>query len=455
MTHHDPGTPVPEDSAPVDILDPAISDPQGDDSRPHWVRHVTLFLGGQTVSLFGSMLVQYAIMWHLTLETKSGLVMAFAAVFGFLPQALISIFAGVWADRMNRKVLIIAADASIAVTTLALALYMLSGHDDLWLIYLTLAIRSVGAGIQMPAVAAIIPQIVPTSQLMRINGINGTIQSGMMLLAPAVAALLYANFSIISIFFVDVVTAVIGIGLLLLIPVPTIRKASELAVSYFEDLVEGVRYVWTHSFVRWLLMLFGIVFVLAAAPSYLTPLMVVRSFGEEVWMLTVLELSFSIGMMLAGILIAIWQGTKNRVAMIVITAMSFAVITLAMGFTTNLWVFFGLMFLFGLAVPYFSTPSMTLLQEKVEPERHGRVFSFMGIVMAVAMPFGMVVFGPLADIYSVESLLVIAGALMMVVVAIAIGIPAGRRAMAAANAPSPAESAAQSDTRPATEDSPH
>lgn len=402
-----------------------------------WRRNVALFLSGQTVSLFGSMLVQYAVMWHLTLETKSGVVMALAAVFGFLPQAIMSVFGGVWADRVNRKVLIILADATIALTTLALALLMMFGIYDLWLIFLTLAIRSTGAGIQMPAVSALIPQITPQDQLMRVNGINGAIQSGMALLAPAVAGVLYATASLVSIFFVDVVTAVVGIGMLILVPVATIRRASDEHVPYFVDLVEGVRYIANHTFVRWLLLLFGVVFLLAAAPSYLTPLMVARTFGEEVWKLTVLELSFSVGMLIAGILIAIWAGAKNRVGMIIITSVAFALITLVMGLTTNLYVFFALMFIFGLAVPYFSTPAMTLLQEKVEPEKQGRVFGFVGIVMAVAMPIGMGVFGPLADVVSVESLLVAAGSLMLVVVIVAVTVPAGRRAIAdAAAAPS-------------------
>jgi DHA3 family macrolide efflux protein-like MFS transporter len=78
---------------------------------------------------------------------------------------------------------------------------------------------------------------------------------------------------------------------------------------------------------------------------------------------------------------------------------------------------------------------MTLLQERVEPERQGRVFGFVGIVMAVAMPIGMVAFGPLADTFTVESLLVIAGILLFVVIAVAVLVPAGRRAMAAASAP--------------------
>ena len=442
MTDATPATPdAAQDEVSQDgVAEDDLAQNRATEDRPHWKRDIVVFLTSQTISLFGSMLVQYAIMWHLTLITKSGVVLALAAVFGFLPQAIVSIFGGVWADRVNRKLLIIWADASIAATTLALAIFMLSGVDDLWLIYATLAIRSTGAGIQMPAVSALIPQLVPTQHLLRVNGINGSIQSGMALLAPAIGGALYATASIVAIFFVDVVTAVIGIGLLALLAVPTIRRAGDEHPTYFADLVEGVKYVAHHAFVRWLLVVFAIVFVLIVAPSYLTPLMIVRTFGDEVWKLVVNELAFSVGMMLGGILIAVWGGTKNRVVMIVISSFVFGILSIGLGLSTNLWIFFAFMFLLGLAVPYFSTPSMTLLQERVEPERQGRVFGFVGIVMAVAMPIGMVAFGPLADTFTVESLLVIAGILLFVVIAIAVIVPAGRRAMAAAAAP-PAEPA--------------
>lgn len=400
--------------------------------RPHWKRDVVVFLTGQTVSLFGSMLVQYAVMWHLTLTTKSGVVLALAALFGFLPQAIVSIFGGVWADRLNRKMLIIVADLTIAASTLTLALLMISGVDALWLIFATLAIRSTGAGIQSPAVSALIPQITPTEHLMRVNSVLGSVQSAMALLAPAVAGILYANFSIVSIFFVDVVTAVVGVSLLATIAVPTIVRTEK--TGYFEDLVEGVRYIAHHAFVRWLLVLFGVVFLLVVAPSYLTPLMVARTFGDEVWKLTVLELAFSVGMVLGGVIIAVWGGTKNRVIMIVASSALFGVLAIAMGLSTNLYVFFGFMAILGLAVPFFSTPSMTLLQETVEPERQGRVFGFVGIVMAVAMPLGMVVFGPLADAISVELILIGTGVIMFVVIAVAIVLPSGRRAIHAAGA---------------------
>ncbi|CAB4637639.1 unannotated protein [freshwater metagenome] len=77
---------------------------------------------------------------------------------------------------------------------------------------------------------------------------------------------------------------------------------------------------------------------------------------------------------------------------------------------------------------------MTLLQETVEPERQGRVFGFLGIVMAVAMPLGMSILGPLADVVSVEILLIVTGIATVVIAVVAVLLPAGRRAMAAAHA---------------------
>ncbi|MBN9202009.1 MAG: MFS transporter [Microbacterium sp. SCN 70-18] len=438
MTEEDRPESTPDaDAAPG--ADAAVDDP------PHWLRKVVLFLSGQTVSLLGSMLVQYAVFWYLTITYQSGVIMALAAVFGFLPQAIVSIFGGVWADRHNRKLLIMAADASIALATLALAVILLSGYDAVWIIFAALAVRSAGTGIQMPAVSALIPQITPTRHLLRVNGINGTIQSAMALLAPAGAGAIFAwssavnggsAASLVPIFLIDVVTAVIGIAILATIAVPTIRRVGAETPGYFADLVDGIRYIAHHAFVRWLLVVFAIIFLLTVAPSNLTPLMLVRSFPagteQDVVNLAVLEVSFSIGMVLGGILVASFFARRSRIGMIIVSSLSFGALSIGLGLSANIWVFFAFMFLVGLAVPFFSTPSMTLLQETVQPERQGRVFGFVGIVMAVAMPIGMTVFGPLADIVAIEVLLVAAGLLTFTVIGAAVWLPAGRRAVAAA-----------------------
>jgi DHA3 family macrolide efflux protein-like MFS transporter len=411
------------------------------ESMPGWKKKVAVFLVGQTITTFGSLLVQYALLWHLTLTTKSGVVLALAAVFGFLPQAVVSIFAGVWADRVNRKVMIILSDSTIALATLVLAFFMLSGVDDLWLIFLVMAVRSAGAGIQMPAISALIPQIVPTDKLMRVNGINSSVQSSLLIIGPVAAAGIYSTFSLAAILFVDVVTAVIGLSLLATIAVPTLsRAASDDKPSYFTDLREGLKYIFSHDLVRWVMVIYSIVFLLVVAPSNLSPLMLVRTFGDDVWLLTILELSFGIGMVAGGALMAIFGSKADRLGMMVGTSILFGVLAVVMGFTTNLILFYTLFFLIGLAVPAFSTSSMTLLQETVEPERQGRVFGFVGIVMAVAMPIGMAVLGPLADIVSVEILLIATGAITVLIAVVAVLLPAGKRAIAAAHASTGPES---------------
>ena len=89
----------------------------------NWKRNIILFLSSQTISLFGSSLVQYAIMWHITLTTESGMMMTLFIICGFIPTFILSPVAGVWADRYNRKILIILADGLIATVNLFSPLY--------------------------------------------------------------------------------------------------------------------------------------------------------------------------------------------------------------------------------------------------------------------------------------------------------------------------------------------
>jgi DHA3 family macrolide efflux protein-like MFS transporter len=403
---------------PTDFADDTADDASAP-VRPHWVRDTVLFLSGQTVSLFGSSLVQYAILWYLTLKTQSGVVLTLATVFGFLPQAVTSVFGGVWADRHNRKFLLIGADATIAVTTLVLAIMLWQGTDALWLIYATLAIRSAGAGIQTPAVGALLPQIVPAPALMRVNGINMSIQSAMMLLAPAIAAALFAWLGLQAVLLVDVGTAIIGIGLVALIPVARVLRTAAPA-SYFGDLKAGLAYVRSHRVILRVLVYFALVMILMAPPGYLSPLMVVRTFGEEVWKLTVNELAFGVGMLVGGALIAAWGGWRDRMRMLRATSLAFGLLSVGLGLSGSVFgwsgsfaVYLTIMLVLGGAVSFFSTTTVTLFQEQVEGEMQGRVFGVQGITVALAMPVGMLIFGPLADVISIEWITIIAGALMV------------------------------------------
>ncbi len=377
-----------------------------------WQRRVILFLAGQGVSLFGSSLVQYAIMWHITLSTRSGPMMTIAAAAGFLPQILISLFAGVWADRYNRKTLILAADILIAVATLALALVFLTGFKPVWMLFVVMAVRSFGAGVHSPAVSALIPQIVPQDKLARVNGINGSVQSAIMLLSPAAsgALLSFANLEII--FFIDVVTAAIAVGILLTLAIPMHQRSEVHEHSQIDELKAGVRYASQHPFVRSLLVLYSFLFVLVTPVAFLTPLMVARSFGEEVWRLTANEIVFFAGSISGGVIFSIWGGFKKRIYTLAASTAAFGLLTLGMGLAQTFLVYLGFMFILGLGMPFLNIPVTVMLQESVEPGMMGRVFSMVQIVSSAAFPLGMLFFGPAAEIVRVETLLIITGVLM-------------------------------------------
>ena len=122
-------------------------------------RNIILYLASQIVSPLGSSLAQSVIFWYITLETKSGTMMTVAIVVGFLPTFLISPFAGVLADRHDRKKIIILADALVAAATLALVAAFRLGYGSIWVIIAAMGVRGIGQGLQQPAVSAFLPQL--------------------------------------------------------------------------------------------------------------------------------------------------------------------------------------------------------------------------------------------------------------------------------------------------------
>ena len=383
--------------------------------QTNWKKNIILFISSQTLSLFGSALVQYAISWHITLTTQSGVMMTLAILCGFLPNLLLSPFAGVWADRYNRKLLIICSDSMIALATLALAIVFLLGYDQFALLFVILAIRSLGTAVQTPTVSALIPQIVPEDKLTKVNGINASIQAVIMLLAPVLSAALYANTPLETILFIDVSTAAVAVlTLLLFLKIPAHAKAREKqSISYFSDMMIGFRYIFNHSFLRKFVVFLGLFTFLAAPVAFLTPLQITRNYGEAVWRLTAIEMTFSIGMALGGLLIGFWGGFKNRIHTMVLACLATGTGTLLLGVVPNFWLYMFCLAMVGAAMPFFNTPTTVLIQETVEENFMGRVFGLISMVSSSMMPLGMLIFGPMADYVRIEILLFITGALMI------------------------------------------
>ena len=378
----------------------------------NWKRNVFIFIASETLSLMGSMTVSFAVIWYITLETSSGFLMTLSIVCSFLPQILISLFAGVWADRYDRKKLIIYADLFIAIPTLILAFLFLSGITSLWLIFTISIVRSIGSGVQSPAVGAILPQIVPPDKLMKVNGINSSIGSVMMLVSPALSGLLLSLFGLSATLFLDFATAVTAVVILSFLPiVARIKSADDPDANVMEELKAGIAYARSHTLIKYLLVFYALFFFLITPAAFLTPLLVERSFGSDVWLLTANEISWSIGCLIGGLAVTVTGGFKNRIFTMAISCIAFGVLFAFLGLASNFTLYLAIMLIAGVFMPLFGTAETILIQEQVPEHMLGRVFSMIQIIASSVMPLGMVLFGPLADIVSIESIMIGTGVL--------------------------------------------
>ncbi|MDL2224905.1 MFS transporter [Eubacteriales bacterium OttesenSCG-928-M02] len=381
-----------------------------------WRRNTALFIISQGITLLGSSIVQMAIIWQVALETSSGLWVTLLTLAGTIPQTVVSLFGGVWADRYSRKRLIILADAGIAIVTFLLALASMLGRmaNILPLLILVSALRSLGAGIQTPAVSAVIPQIVPEEHLMRYNGINSSMMSIVQFAAPAAAGAVLALGSFHWILLLDVATAIIGIFILGFVPIPAQKRLEQEHVgSVFADMKAGISYAGSDRLVRGVLLTFGAFIFLSVPSSFLTVLMIERTFGDSYIYLTVNEMAGFAGMVLGGALLGAWGGFGDRRKTLALGLLCFGLFSLAIGFTYTFWLFAVLMFLMSFFIPVVQSATTTMLQENVPEEKQGRVFGLLGAMYSGFMPLGTALFGPLADAVKIQWMVIACGGLIV------------------------------------------
>ena len=175
---------------------------------------------------------------------------------------------------------------------------------------------------------------------------------------------------------------------------------------------QGFSYIRTHRFLVPYFSFVAVLLVLVAPAAFLTPLQVVRTFGSDVWRLTAIEMAFSVGMMSGGAFVAWWGGFTNRIHTMVLASAIMAVCTALLGVMPNFWAYLVPMGVFGVALPLYNTGATVLLQEHVEPDFLGRVFSIFTMLQTAMMPLGMLVFGPMSEFVRIEVLLIVTGIAM-------------------------------------------
>ncbi|MCE7861579.1 MAG: MFS transporter, partial [Chloroflexi bacterium CFX2] len=301
----------------------------------NWARRFFTIFTGQALSLFGSSLVQFALIWHLTQKTGSATVLATASLFGMLPQILLGPIAGTIVDRGNRRIIMIVSDSLIAVSTLLLAYLFWSGAAEVWHVYLALTVRSAGGAFHHPAMSASTTLMVPKEHLARVSGANQTLQGLVSIVAPPVGALLVAVMPTQNVLMIDVLTAILGVTPLLFysIPQPERKGAHPSApkAGFLQDLGAGFKYMASWPGLLMLGLMAAMLNFLLAPTSALTPLLVTKYFGKGALELGSLDSFFGVGMIAGGITLSVWGGFKKKIvtSLTGIVLFSFAILAIA------------------------------------------------------------------------------------------------------------------------------
>lgn len=380
-------------------------------SQQSWRANIVWFLISQGITLFGSQIVQMAIVWYVTRNTGSGSWVAAVSIASYLPQFIVSFAGGYFADRYSRKTLIILSDLMIAFVTLAfmVCVQQLNGGYDLMkeLIFLSV-VRSAAAGIQAPSVNAAIADMVPADDYMRYNGLNAAIQSLVQFVSPAAAVVALASGSLRSVFSIDVVSAVIGISILYCLRITDagyIKNEETIRGNIFR----GLRSLFSNKGIRNTIYLYGWFLWWSVPGGYLAGLYVARTYGDSYWYLTMVEVVGFGGMLLGGILLSRMKVCLNRMYTAMLGLIVFGFMSIAMSISKNYELYLICMLVYGIALTVIQTTITTMLQELSTPETRGRVFGLMSSIYASIYPIGMAVFGALSDMIPLVWLMIVSG----------------------------------------------
>ncbi len=397
------------------------------DNKPWKTTFFTIW-SGQALSILGSQLVQFTLIWYLTVQTGSATVLATATLVGMLPNVVIGPFIGTLVDRWNRRRTMVLADSIEALATIALAVLFALDVVEVWHIFVILFIRSLAGAFHANAMNASTSLMVPVEQLTRIQGLNQLLNGGLNIVAAPLGALLLGMLSMPSILSIDVITALFAILPLVFIQVPQpVRNTVEAEkTTVWTDFKAGLRYMigWPGLLIIGL-MTVGINFTIIPAFSLL-PLMVKEYFGGSAIHLSWLEAAMGAGMILGGALLGIWGGFSRKIltSLFGLMGMGAGTLILALAPASAIFLAVGGALLVGLMTPVTMGPFFALIQSTVEPDKQARIFSLLSSVGTGITPLGLMIAGPVTDRVGIQAWFLLGGLLCIFMAVAGLFIPA-------------------------------
>jgi len=354
---------------------------------------------GEVASTVGSALTSFALGIWIYERTGSVSMLTFNMLAFVLPNLLLTPFAGVIADRWNRKWVMVLGDAGVAVMTFIV--FLLAAADNLRIgyIFLLSAGASVFGSLQWPAYAAAIPLIVPKQHLGRAGALSQVGEGLAELAAPLIAGSLYVmpGVGIEGIVLIDFATFIFSTITLILVPIPHRHRGEtgQKKTSALQEIRLGWQYIAQRSGLLGLIVYFTILnFLLEFMYALAQPLLLETASPDQAGE----AMSIVAAGLLVGIAVmAIWGGPQRRVHGILISGVLSGVVLSVAGLRPSLTLITVAGFGYFALVPIIEGCDQALWQTKVAEEVQGRVFALQDVITSSIKPLALLLAGPLAD----------------------------------------------------------
>lgn len=396
-------------------------------SENSWTRRFFTIWTGQALSLIGSQLVQFALIWWLTIETGSATILTVASLMGLLPQIFLTPFAGALVDRWNRRKVMIAADSLTALTTVALMFAFALGTVEVWQIMLVLLLRSTFSGFHWPAMQASTTLMVPEGHLARISGLNEAVRGVGSIAAPPLGAVLLAVAPMQWVLSVDVVTAAIAVITLLIVRIPEIRRTPDRpATSVRADLKEAVSYIALWKGAVWLMVIFMLINLLINPAFALLPLLTTKHFGLGAIEYAGLESMAGLGMIVGGLALGVWGGTARKIVtcMAATGICGLGVLIVGIVPSNGYWIALGAALVIGTTLSIINGSVVAIMQRGIRSDLQGRALALLSSGVTAMSPIGLLLAGPISDLIGIQVWFLAGGVVMIATPIVAMFVPA-------------------------------
>jgi MFS family permease len=371
------------------------------------VRNFRLFFAGQMISQIGNWLTLIAqALLVLKLTDNNGLAVGVLTACQFLPVLLLGAWAGLVADRSDKRRLLVIVQSVAMLQSFALAALAFSGNPPVWSIYAVAFVGGITTAFDNPTRRAFVVEMVPLEDVQNAVSLNSALMTSSRIFGPALAGLLIVTVGYGWCFTVDGISYIAVIVGLLLMRTNELR-ASPVAVKAKGQVRAGLRYARSKTDLWVPLVMMAIIGTLTFNFNVIMPLFVKTTLGGSDTTFTILYSIVSIGSLCGALLTA--RRKTIEVHDVVVGAALFGVAMLVFSASPGLAASIPFAVFVGFSSIIFMTASTAIVQLRSAPEMRGRVLALQAIVFLGSTPIGGPFIGWICDQFGARAGFVVGG----------------------------------------------